>query len=376
MNRTFSVVNAMIYNTDREEFIPGGIAVEDGVITEVGELSPQKCGDALDAGGRRVIPAMVDVHTHGRAGTDFCGADADAMRILKYEYAKVGTATVVPTLASDTFETWLSTTDAAHNAGFDAIHYEGRYLSPKKRGAHASELLTDPDPSELRALRERASGMKMHVSFASELPGGIEFIKLAGSLGATVGLAHTDAGYEEAMAAVAAGLTSFTHTFNAMTGLSHRAPGVVCAALTSGLFAEFICDGIHIHPAVIDLAYRLVPHDRFVLITDSLMAAGCGDGRYTLAGLGVTVKDGAARTDDGAIAGSMLDLYTAMRNLMSFTGISLEQALPCATLNPARMLGLDGITGAIRPGLRADICILQRDGISLGEIYAAGEKIV
>lgn len=376
MSKTFSVANAMIYDTDKEEFLCGGIAVEDGVITEIGELSEQKRRDAVDANKRRVIPAMVDVHTHGRAGTDFCGADADAMRRLKYEYAKSGTATVVPTLASDTFETWLSTTDAANNTGFDAIHYEGRYLAPKKRGAHAPEFLADPAPEELCALAERASGMKMHVSFAAELPGGIEFIKLARSLGATVGLAHTDAGYDEAMAAVAAGLTSFTHTFNAMTGLSHRAPGVVCAALTSGLYAEFICDGIHIHPAVIDLAYRVVPHDRFVLITDSLMAAGCGDGRYTLAGLGVTVKDGVARTDDGAIAGSMLDLYTAMRNLMSFTGIPLEKALPCATVNPARMLGLDGITGALRPGLRADICILGEDGISLGDVYAAGEKIV
>ena len=132
---------------------------------------------------------------------------------------------------------------------------------------------------------------------------------------------------------------------------------------------------MHVHPAVIKAAYNAVPHDKFVLITDSLMAAGCGDGEYTLAGLRVNVSCGIARTEDGAIAGSMLDLFTAMRNLMNFTGISLEKALPCATSNPAKMLSLDKITGSLRVGLRADIIILDEYGTDISSVYSAGNLI-
>lgn len=372
---SFSLKNGKIYDSEAQRFFCGGIAVRNGVISEIGQLSQKAEAEAEDIRGARVIPAMVDVHTHGRCGTDFCGADEDALRALRRAYAEAGTATVVPTLASDTFENWMKTVDAVRAVGFDAIHFEGRYLAPGRRGAHAESLLCDPDASELEALTEAARGIHVHVSFASERSGGDKLIESARKNGATVGLAHTEASYEQAMAAVRAGITSFTHTFNAMTGLTHRAPGTVGAALTSGCFAEFICDGVHIHPAVIKMAYRAMPHDKFVLITDSLMAAGLGDGRYTLAGLGVTVKDGVARTDDGAIAGSMLDLYTAMRNLMKFADITLEEALPCATINPAKMLSLDGKTGALKKGLRADICILDAEDDTLLRTYAAGENM-
>ena len=372
---SFSLKNALIYDSDAEDFISGGIAVEDGVITEIGALSPQALKCARDVHGRRIIPAMVDVHSHGRDGIDFCGASERELLRLKAAYAAVGTATVVPTLASATQEEWRSSVKNVKNCGFDAIHFEGRYLAPEKRGAHAPELLSLPKSAEMKELLELAGDMHVHVSFAPELKGGIEFIKFLAENNASAGLAHTSATYEEAMAAVEAGAISFTHTFNAMTEMLHRKPGTVGAALSSGRYAEFICDGVHVHPAVIKAAYNAVPHDKFVLITDSLMAAGCGDGEYTLAGLRVNVSCGIARTEDGAIAGSMLDLFTAMRNLMNFTGISLEKALPCATSNPAKMLSLDKITGSLRVGLRADIIILDEYGTDISSVYSAGNLI-
>ena len=371
----FSLKNALIYNSDKEEFIPGGIAVKNGIITAIGDLSDADFNCARDICGRKIIPAMVDVHSHGREGIDFCGASVDELMSLKASYARVGTATVVPTLASATLDEWRETAENVKNCGFDAIHFEGRYLSPEKRGAHAPELLTLPNSDEMKELLDISADMRVHVSFAPELKGGIDFIKFLSENNATAGIAHTAATYEEAMTAVKAGAISFTHTFNAMTEMLHRAPGVAGAALSSGRYAEFICDGVHVHPAVIKAAYNSVPHDKFVLITDSLMAAGCGDGNYTLAGLRVNVNGGIARTEDGAIAGSMLDLFTAMRNLMSFAGISLEKAIPCATSNPAGMLSLVKITGSLKVGLRADMIILDGCENEISSVYSAGNLV-
>ena len=373
-NNSYVLCGARIYDTDSESYVTGGIAVKNGVITELGTLSEESSAAAEDVGGARIIPAMVDVHTHGRCGCDFCGASREELTRLRRAYAESGTATVIPTLASGTLEQWLESTDNIHALGFDGIHYEGRYLSPEKRGAHAPELLKNPDAEELRLLMRHTGDMRVHVSMAAELPGGDGAMAAVIDGGGTVGLAHTSATYEQAMHAVECGLHSFTHVFNAMTGMSHRAPGVVGAALSSGLYTEFICDGVHIHPSVIKIAYNAVPHDRFVLITDSLMAAGLGDGEYELAGQPVRVENGIARTGDGAIAGSMLDLFTAVKNLSAFAGIPFEQALPAATSVPARMWRLDGVTGSLRVGLRADMLLLDERG-GIDRVYAAGELI-
>lgn len=220
----FSLKNALIYNSDKEEFIPGGIAVKNGIITAIGDLSDADFNCARDICGRKIIPAMVDVHSHGREGIDFCGASVDELMSLKASYARVGTATVVPTLASATLDEWRETVENVKNCGFDAIHFEGRYLSPEKRGAHAPELLTLPNSDEMKELLDISADMRVHVSFAPELKGGIEFIKFLSENNATAGIAHTAATYEEAMTAVKAGAISFTHTFNAMTEMLHRAP--------------------------------------------------------------------------------------------------------------------------------------------------------
>ena len=249
-------------------------------------------------------------------------------------------------------------------------HLEGRYLNPKRRGAHAADLLVAPDASEMEALMERVEGAR-HISAALEQEGGEEFLRRALSMGATVSLGHTDADFEQASALIDKGVTGLTHTFNAMPPLHHRDGGAVAAGLLSeSAYCELICDGFHIAPHMVKLAYRLAGR-RLTLITDSMEATGCPDGEYSIAGNPVTVKDGKARTHDGAIAGSTLSMWEAVQNLRRFAGATLEDAVYAATMAPAREVGIDGEVGSIEVGKRADLLILENEE-TIGQILCGG----
>ncbi|MBR3639738.1 MAG: amidohydrolase family protein, partial [Clostridia bacterium] len=216
--------------------------------------------------------------------------------------------------------------------------------------------------------------LPIHVSAAPELDPDGKFIGAVTSFGATYGIAHTNATYEESDKAVKRGARSFTHTFNCMRQIHHREPGcAVCSLMNSDTYSEFICDGEHIRPEIIVMASKLKPSDRFVLVTDSMEAAGCADGEYSIGGLPVTVRDGRATTRDGVLAGSTLDLFTALINYMKFTGVTLEEALPAATSNPADMVKISDVCGRLLPGLRADLIIID-DKVKpkIIDTYAAG----
>lgn len=366
MKRIF--IGAHVFDADTHTFLRRDVSVQNGRIESVAPSIPDTDAERIDCGGMYLIPGMIDVHTHGRAGYDFTTVPRDKMEAVLLDYAAAGTTTVLPTLASAPFEDWVSavrkitvfgreTHDGAYVPG---IHLEGRYLSHTRRGAHAADLLASPSVEELHALMEAAAPSTVHISLAPELPGSGEFIVEAVRMGATVGIAHTDCSFEDAMDAVARGAVSFTHTFNCMRPLHHRDPGCVGAALLSeDAYAEIICDGLHAHPAMTKLLWRAKSPDRIVLITDSMEATGCGDGRYSIAGLPVIVKDGRAVTIEGALAGSTLTLFDGMVNYMRFAGASLEDAIPLATENPARMTGLYGTVGSITPGKRADMILLD-----------------
>ena len=186
------------------------------------------------------------------------------------------------------------------------------------------------------------------------------------------GLGHTAATAEEARRALSGGVTSFTHLYNAMPALHHREGGAVCVALTEDqAWVELIADGLHICPDMIALAWHCKPHDRFVLITDSMEATGCADGEYAIAGQKVIVKNGRAETLDGALAGSTLDLWQGVQNLMKFAKVPLELAVACATMNPAEMLGIDREVGSIDKGKRADLLLIDQD-MKICGVYAKG----
>ncbi len=378
--------NGLVYDTDLRSFQPADLLVRDGTIEAVGRL-PDQPTDAktVDCGGQYVIPGLIDVHTHGRAGIDFNGAGPEDVEAVRRSYALSGTTTLMATLASSSPESLKASMEAVRAnrmpktgcANIAGIHLEGRYLNPVRRGIHPEALLAPLSPEELLDFIRYMSPPPFHISCAAELPGGESFVKAAVRSGATVGLAHSDATWEEARRAVEWGVTSFTHTFNAMRPIHHREPGIAAASLLfDRCYSELICDGEHVHPAMVMMAARLKPRDRLVLITDSMEAAGCPDGTYSIAGQTVTVKDGRASDPGGTLAGSTLDLLTALRKYIAFTGMTLEEAIPAATSNPAAMVGLDRLCGSIKPGMRADLLILKdRVALSISSVWTNGQPV-
>ena len=350
------------------------ILIENETILALGDDCNAYVADTItDLTGMTVIPGLVDVHTHGRAGYDFNDATAEQMTIMREDYAKHGVTAIMATLASDTKEGWLSSIRIIEKCGYDGIHLEGRYLNCSKKGAHAEHLLVELDPTDLEECLS-AIHLPCHVSAALELDKNGDFAKKAIEMGATLGIGHTAATAEEARLAIARGATSFTHLFNAMPPLHHREGGAVSVALNGGGYGEIIADGIHICPDMVRLAYRCLGRDHLVLITDSMAGTGCPDGNYCIAGMPVVVKNGRALTTGGVIAGSTLNLWDGVKNLMSFADVSFEDAVACATINPARMVGIDSKVGSIDAGKRADLLLIN-DAIDLCRVMQCGTFI-
>ena len=365
--------HARIFDTAALRFFEGSVLVLQGRIAALSHgdsLTPPDGVPVFDAQGTAVIPGFVDVHTHGRAGGDFGTADRALMTHMARSYLDSGVTTLLPTLASAPPEELEAAIDRINSLRREAedsegalpyiagTHLEGRYLNVKRRGAHAADLLVTPNPAELETLLGRVEGAR-HVTAALELDTSGEFLSKALAMGATVSLGHSDADYQTAVSLISRGVTALTHTFNAMPPLHHRDGGAVAAGLLSdSAFCEMICDGFHIAPHMVELAYRLAGQ-RLVLITDSMEATGCADGEYRIAGNPVTVKDGKARTHDGAIAGSTLSMGEAVRNLCEFTRIPFENALYAATMAPALEVGLADEIGSIEVGKRADLLVLD-----------------
>ena len=361
------IKNAYIYRNHLRHFLVGDILVTDGIIRKIGQIDESADTHVVDATGFYLVPGLVDVHTHGRMGVDFVESDPREYGIAAADYAARGITTVMPTLATSSLEQMLAATDALtrftpgeREATFGGVHWEGRYLSLAKRGAHAPELLAPLNASELTDNAELLRRCRAwHVSAAYELDEDGSFLSAVKELGGTAGLGHTEATYAQAKKLEKKGISSYTHLFNAMPPLHHRDGGAVGSALMSKLPAELICDGVHISPEMVRLVYRMNGVKRISLISDSLGPAGCPDGEYFSAGLPVTVRDGVARTESGALAGSTLSVDRGLANLMEFCGLPLTEAILCATEVPARQVGIFGSCGSLDVGKRADILLLS-----------------
>ncbi len=370
--------NAMLY-TEEFRFVPGAFSVEDGKFANVlGE--PQ--ADAVDLHGAYVIPGLIDVHNHGNSGADFSDGDYDGLVKMAEYLARNGVTSFAPasmTLPYDVlakaFATARRLADKAPEgaSALRGIQMEGPFFSEKKKGAQNGAYLRDPDFAAFSKLYHDCGGLVRIVDVAPELPGACEFIRQAKEL-CTVSIAHTDANYDEARAAVEAGVTHLTHLFNAMPALHHRKPGVIGAAAEADqVSAEIISDGQHIHPSAVRLAFRLFGAERMVLISDALRCCGMPDGEYELGGQAVFLKGGVARLADGTIAGSATNLYDCMLRAISF-GIAKEDAVRAATWNPARQIGCLDVVGSIADGKRADFVVCD-ENLTRKAVWLAGKEL-
>jgi N-acetylglucosamine-6-phosphate deacetylase len=330
-------------------------------------IAAQAGGDEIPVDGCYVIPGLTDLHFHGCRGADFSDGDPDGLRTMaEYELSRgitqicpAGMTLDVPQLKK------ICQVAAQHKkrnvpgAELVGINLEGPFLSNAKKGAQNGAWLRDPDPELLLELYKLSDGLVGLVSVAPELPGALEFIgKVKDRVRVSVG--HTACDYDQAMAAFQAGAKQVTHLFNTMNGFAHRQPGVVGAAADSDCMVELICDGIHIHPSVVRVVFKLFGADRVILISDSLRAAGMPDGQYTLGGQDVTVCGPRGTLADGTLAGSVTDLMGCVRTAVSF-GIPLADAVKAAAWNPARALGIDSWAGSLEPGKAANLVVLEPD---------------
>lgn len=348
--------NANIFTPDG--YLYGGFRVENGLFTEI--LPGLARGD-VDLGGAKVIPGLVDVHTHGAMGADFSDGDPEGLRRMAGYLAAHGITSFAPasmTLPYETLRAAFQTGKLIHDerpegcARLAGIHMEGPFFSEKKKGAQNAAYLRNPDFEAFQSLYESCGGLIRIVDLAPELPGAAEFAARAREL-CTVSVAHTDADYDQAVAVFDAGASHLTHLFNAMPPIHHRAPGVIGAASErDNVTAELICDGEHVHPSAVRMAFRLFP-GRICLISDSLRCCGMPDGEYELGGQRVYLKDHVARLQDGTIAGSAANLYDCMLNAVRF-GIPEAEAIRAATIVPAREIGADERIGSIEAGKAAD----------------------
>ena len=345
----------------------------DKTIEAVGKLE----GKAdLDARGCYVAPGFVDIHTHGAMGEDFSDGKPEGLQPMADYYAAHGVTSFLATTMTLKEEVLTPAMHAirdfrrAGGAKCAGVHLEGPFLSFAKRGAQAAENLHLPDAALFDRLNEASGGQVRLVTVACEEEGAMDFIGYV-SQKAAVSLGHTSCTYDQAMEAFARGASHATHLFNGMEGLHHRKPGIIAAALDAGASVELICDGLHIHPAVIRLVHRLYG-DKLNLISDSLRCAGMPDGQYELGGQPIEVKNHKATllgTD--TLAGSSISLLDAVRNVVSF-GLPLADALYAASAAPAQAVGLTDV-GVIRTGAAADLVMLDQD-LNLKAVYVDGEK--
>ena len=347
----------------------------DGLIEDISSDPSIKSEDTLTA-------AFLDIHIHGSANHDVMEGTPQAFTAINKFLANKGVAHYLATTVTAPIETTLTALDriasAIEREPLDGavpigIHLEGPFISHEKRGVHPPAEIQPPSIPLFEKFWQASRGKIRLITLAPETPNALELIKHAISLGVKVSLGHSNATAAQTIAAIAAGATSATHTFNAMRPLDHREPGILGTVLDNpALFAELICDGIHVSPELVRLWLRAKSPARAILVTDAISATGMPNGTYNLGNFKVEVADGRA-THNGALAGSVLTLDRAVANLQSFTGTSLDAATRCASHTPAQMLGLDSLT-QISPNHPANLNLFNAQG-RLTKTYLRGRAI-
>ncbi|MGW3949637.1 N-acetylglucosamine-6-phosphate deacetylase [Streptomyces sp. NPDC004752] len=362
--------------------LPTGIVTDGRVIVEGTRIAAAAPANAevIDVRGHWLVPGFVDVHNHGGGGASFSGTADEILTAIR-THRLHGTTTLVASTVTEDMDFLVKQagllSELTEQGDLAGIHFEGPFISPCRKGAHSEELLRDPDPGEVRRLIDAGRGRTRMVTLAAELPGGIDSVRLLAEHGVIAAVGHTDATYEQTVAAIDAGATVATHLFNAMPPFGHRSPGPVAALLADErVTVELINDGTHLHPAALELAFRHAGAGRVAFITDAMDAAGIGDGRYKLGPLEVEVSDGVARlVRGGSIAGSTLTLDRVFKRAVTVDRLPVPDVVAALSVNPARLLGLADRVGSLEPGKDADLVLLD-EGFDVKGVMRQGAWVL
>lgn len=373
------IKNALVHTLDQ------GFVAKDVVIEGTRFADKTTDDTVIDGSGCYLIPGLIDVHFHGCAGFDFCDATLEALNTIGAYELEHGITSICPasmTLSEEMLTAICQNAVAYENsvaegkgARICGINLEGPFISYNKKGAQNPAYIVDANIDIFHRLQKAANGLVKLITIAPETDGAMEFIKAASSE-VHISLGHTEADYDTAAEAFSLGADHLTHLYNAMPPLSHRAPGPIGAAMDNGnVMAEIICDGIHIHGSAVRAAFKMLGADNMIFISDSMMATGMQDGKYALGGLPVTVKGHLATLDDGTLAGSATNLMDCMTNAVTNMNIPLDTAVKCATINPARSIGIDNEYGSIDINKVADCLLLDKNTLELKGTIFHGKKL-
>ena len=358
------------------------VVIEDGRITAlVSDAAPQlgSADEQVDLGDGWLLPGFIDAQVNGGGGVLFNNTpDVDSLRTLAAAHRRFGTTGLLPTLISDDVQVMRRAIDATRAAiaqgvpGVLGIHLEGPYIAPARKGTHDANKFRVPDADEIAMAASLDNGVTLLTLAPERVP--LESIRALVERGVIVAAGHTAASYEEARAGLDAGIRGFTHLYNAMSPLTGREPGAVGAALEDrDSWIGIIADGVHVHPASLRVALAAKPRGKVMLVTDAMPPVGADSPSYELYGEVITAVDGVVRNAAGSLAGSALDMATAVRNAVHLLGLPLDEAARMASRYPAQFLNLDDRLGEIAEGYQADLVLLD-DALQVRATWIAGER--
>ncbi|MDH6365303.1 N-acetylglucosamine-6-phosphate deacetylase [Enterococcus sp. PF1-24] len=357
----------------------GYLEITDGVFGDFYQEVPVADGKIIDETGKWIAPGLVDTHIHGYKNHDVMDNDAEGLKVMSEGLLACGVTSFLPTTLTsskerlkDVAQTIGEVYQEVPGAKIQGIYFEGPFFTEEHKGAQNPSYFGDPDLTTFHEWQEASGGLIKKIALAPERDGVKEFVEAVTAEGVVVSLGHSDATLAEAQTAVEAGASVFVHAFNGMRGLNHREPGMVGALMSlQHVFSELICDGHHVHPNAAEILMEKVGHDHVALITDCMMAGGMPDGNYMLGEFPVTVAEGTARLESGNLAGSILKLKEAIKNVVDWGIAKPEEAIMMASLVPAISCKIDDKCGMIANGRAADFIVLEPD-MELAATYLDG----